>query len=47
MSAWGAWFTALVLAVGGILALAHLGLNIDAVISGWVHGLEHTLARPL
>jgi hypothetical protein len=47
MGAWTGWSAAILLMLGGILALAHLGVNIEIGVGSLLHGLQHALARPL
>jgi hypothetical protein len=47
MGAWGAWFAAVMLALGGIVTLAYLGVNLDAMIGTWMQGVAHLLGQPL
>jgi hypothetical protein len=41
------WAMAVLLVVGGVIVLNHLGVGLGAAIGGALHGLEHFLGRPL
>jgi hypothetical protein len=47
MGAAFAWFTTMVVLLGGILALEHLGVNIGPAIGAVVRGVVHWLGVPL
>ncbi|HEV2316868.1 MAG TPA: hypothetical protein VGV89_04755 [Thermoplasmata archaeon] len=42
-----AWAVAILVVVGGVIVLNHLGVGLGAAIGTAMHGLEHFLGRPL
>ena len=47
MAAVTAWSLTLLLAIAGVVALNHLGLNLGVVVSAGIHAVEHFLGQPL
>lgn len=47
MGAASGWLTVVVMAVGGILALSHLGVGVTQTIGGGIHLIERILGSPL
>jgi hypothetical protein len=41
------WALSLLLVVGGVVVLNHLGLDLSAAIATTIHGLERALNAPL
>lgn len=47
MSASTAWFVTVVLLLGGVLVLHHLGWDVAASVQTALHGVEHLLGHPI
>ncbi|MGA9840333.1 MAG: hypothetical protein WBE40_08935 [Thermoplasmata archaeon] len=47
MTAVKSWFLSVILVLGLVLALNHLGVDVTSAISSAMHGAAHFLNRPL
>ena len=47
MGAFGAWFTAIVMALSLVVVLHQVGYDVSPAIGSAVHGVERFLGRPI